>query len=150
MKTEPTTIENPEAVLKGKTSKEAELEQLREARAKRESEAREQLEALELEELRLEDKFSQTHGTRGQDFEIVKTPMGCIVLERGPAVLYKTLRSSKYTDPDLHDFVNKQVVHPDKKAASAIFDRFPGVKIPQCVDAAAKLHMGKVSEEAGK
>lgn len=141
-------------------SLEARLEAARARKATRlEKEAAEEAQRAkheELEELELEERFNQDLGKRGVDYEIVRTAVdGCIVVKRGPAVLYKTFmqRMGKTdntpTPEDVHNYVGPCIVHPDKATFNKITGERPQVAV-RCANALMDLHGAKGAADQGK
>lgn len=120
-------------------------------KAKREDEKRARDAARDLEELELEERFSLELGNRGEDFEIVSTIEGFVVVKLGASVLHKRLeaRGKDLNETDVHDFIVPQLAHPDQKAYVAMVNRRRGIA-DMCLGAALKLHEVRFGKTEGK
>jgi hypothetical protein len=120
--------------------------------AAREAEREKELLSLELTKLELIDRFESELGPINREFRILSyaTPfVGCIVLKRGPAVLYRKLRQSKVTPKDVEDFVVPQVAYPEKDEFRKLAGTYDAL-YPACLDELYLLHAGKLGDEQGK
>jgi hypothetical protein len=120
---------------------------LDEARAK----ADEQRKVLELE---LELRFENELGPRGEEFEIVSTTSGPVVVKRGEPVQYKrfqaTMRGDKEPTPeDIYAYVSPCVVHPTKSEFDHLLNRRPHIAM-RCANALISLQGFKEESDRGK
>ena len=127
------------------------LEELRAAKAARDSQKKAEADARELACLELEEKFTKELGPRGTQFEIIDTPEGPIVVRLGEAVLFKRMRDKpgEANSEDLQNFVSPCVVHPDKAAFSAMIEKRFGV-LMRCSAALITLYSGAAAARAGE
>ena len=131
------------------------LEAARAAKAKRAQEHQNWLDDLEIQEEELEAKFEkQLGGKRGIAFELVETPRGFIVVKAGNVSAYnKWLKSETNGEPELHAYVDGNVVHPplpEFLAATADDKTGAGGVIWRVAAALTAMHDGRVNRQRGK
>jgi hypothetical protein len=125
------------------------LAELRAAKAKRDAEAGDVLEALEIKTLELEAKMAADHGIRGVKWDIVETSDGPVGLLMGESVLWKQLQESKVEHDDAFAFVVAQVCYPPVEVAKELLVRRRGL-VDMCLLALTALHRGSVAALRGK
>lgn len=106
----------------------------------------------EIEEFALEEQFeTKTGGKRSEKFEIIDfgADVGFVVVERGPAVLYRRLLESKVEQGDVSTFVLPQVSFPEKDRFKELALEFHGMW-NKCCDELCLLHKFRKSAIAGK
>lgn len=121
----------------------------REAKAKREADAKAVAETRELTVLDLEARLEKELGPRGEQFEIVDTVEGPIAVKLGEAILYTRFSGSKVTESDVHDFVFPCLVHPDPAKYLELVGRRPHLAV-RCASALAALFGAKSDADTSK
>jgi hypothetical protein len=139
---------------KGAPTVEERLALAREAKEKREIEAIAAAKVRELEALELEEQFSKSHGTRGVDFDLLTTSEGTVVLELGPALIFKRLRAKlierdAIDDESAQQFVQPCVVHPPIPEFLRMVNKRPGILV-SLTDVLTSLYMAKEKDIRGK
>jgi len=136
------------------SAQEKSLEQLELEKEKREEQRRAEAKERRRQALLLEERYEAELGARGQDFEIVETIAGPIVIRRGESVLFKKFMAAYNggKDPsieDLHAYVTPCVEHPEREEFLKIVAKHPGI-YRACANALADLHVGKERDTKGK
>lgn len=132
--------------------------ELAEKRKHREEAEEQRRKDAELEELELEDRFCESHGRRGSNFEILdftEQNEGFVVLTRGEAVLHKKFKAAvekaeaSVPDQALKDYVLPCVVHPSHDKFLELASRLP-IAWNRCANAEYTLHGARRKVESGK
>lgn len=97
----------------------------------------------------LEMRFDAELGPRGQDWEIVETPDGAIVVAIGTVVAWKKFSESKMTMLDVENFVRPLVKYPEAARYMALVDKRPAYAV-RCANALATLYGAKGDQTTGK
>jgi hypothetical protein len=121
-------------------------------KAKRDAEAKAAAEQAEIEELELEQRFSDGAARRGRDFEIVNLSdlgEGFVVVKLGEAVHHTSFVAGKQDEASVNRYVLPNVVHPTREQFKAIFNRRPQVLI-RSANALATLYGVRKEADAGK
>ena len=101
-------------------------------------------------EARLELALSSEVGTRGTDFDIVRTHAGLVAVVRRSALLVKQLKGSKMKDEDFITFVKPHVIYPkDRDFVDELADKYP-FAITAISDAVCKLYDLRIARDAAK
>jgi hypothetical protein len=128
------------------------LDELRKRKAEREAARDAEVDALELQELELEEAHLSL-GKRGVDFEIVVTQVGCIVLKKpdlqATAVFSGKALAGTATDADLLMYVTPSVVVPRDVEFRALVVDHGGI-LQRCALALHAMYEVKVEERRGK
>jgi len=118
-------------------------------REQREATAALDIQARQLNALEVEERYSETLGPRGRDWDLVSTIEGVVVLKVGPAVLFKRLRDGKASLDDLQAFVAGCLISPDAATFASWVERRAGILV-RCSDALVQLYLGAEDAERGK
>jgi hypothetical protein len=122
---------------------------LRAAKAQRDAEAGEALEALEIKYLELDAKMTADHGIRGVKWDIVETVEGPIGLLMGESVLWKKLQESEVKHDDAFAFVVEQACYPAPEVVKDLLVRRRSL-VDICLLSLTSLHRGSVAALRGK
>jgi hypothetical protein len=124
-------------------------EEMLAARAHRAEEDEKLKERLFLEELTLEDKFSETM-KRGVDFEIIVTPKGCLVLKKPDFLVVKRFNAvpnEKRSEEDVFAFVTPCILSPAQDVVRPLFTEHPGLAWVCCAEALKLSNLGVTLHE---
>jgi hypothetical protein len=129
---------------------EAELEQLEreEQEATRAARGSQQLKRIEL--LKVKKAARAKYGKEGEDFAIVETPAGFFVVHKVPGVVYKQLRKSEMTDPDVEDFVRQHLDPLDHDRFVKCITDYDATLNTVFLAACANLHGAQLEARAKK
>lgn len=115
----------------GKVESEAdETARLLANRAKREAAIKAAAEKRDLDELRLEEKYSEKLGARGIDFEIINTAKGLFVVRKPDYLTAKRFNAipvDKMSDEDVWAYVTPSIVEPASDIARATMQEHGGI-----------------------
>lgn len=125
------------------------LEELKAAKAARDAQYAAADEALELQELQLDDEFSEKLGRRGVDFEIVSTAKGLFVVKKPDFLTAKRFNAAENkSEEDVIQFVLPCVAHPERQVFQAVVVEHGGIAY-RCAMAMLKMYEAR-AEERGK
>ena len=132
----------------------AELEQLRTAKAERTKARALERKKFELEWLKLEAKFEAELGPMGQKFELIDcTDIGCgiVAVKRGETVVYKRFVTTKEKDEKaIEEYVLPCIVHPTPAEFQAIINTQAPEVLGRCATAVHRLFGAKSDDDRGK
>lgn len=128
----------------------AELERLRELKAKREEARKAESEALEVEALQLEEKFEASGKKLGVDFLVVTTLIGNFVVSNPDFIVAKKFADAKEKSVvEVIQFVAPCVIAPDQMIARSAFQEHGGIAW-KLATACMKLHEADATDRLGK
>jgi hypothetical protein len=133
------------------TDFEEKLRLAREGRAKREDEARQRAEAVELEALELEEKYTAELGPRGVKFDMVTNDVGVFVVKLGEFVAHKRFNSKgdEVSEEDVFALVTPSLIYPPAITALPLLRTHAGIAWDLAL-AMQRMYRARKETRAGK